>query len=78
MNEQCTDMQRLISTIRQYLSSENKSFEFPINGVFEVERSVENFHSYNDSFDLDDKILRDLLCIEALRIGLVLHFGKEK
>ena len=77
MNEHCTDMQRLILMIRQYLSKQNSSIEEPVNSIFEVERSLREFRSFDNSCTTPDEILRRLLCIEALRLGMILYFGDD-
>lgn len=77
MNEHCTDMQRLILMIRQYLSKQNRSIEQPANSVFEVERSLREFRSFDNSCTTPDEILRRILCFEALRLGMILYFGND-
>lgn len=77
MNEHCTNMQGLILMIRQYLSSKNNSIERPVNSVFDVERSLEEFRSRNKSITMDDENLRDLMCSEAIHLGMVLRFGRD-
>ncbi|WP_179057524.1 hypothetical protein [Bartonella apis] len=63
--------------IRQYLSSESYVMGCSSNGVFEVERAVREFHLYDPECDVNDEFLREMLCVEALREGMALHFGKE-
>lgn len=77
MTDHCNNMQRLIFMIRQYLSSESDVMECSSNGVFEVERAVREFHLYDPECDVNDEFLREMLCVEALRKGMALHFGKE-
>ncbi len=77
MTDHCNNMQRLIFMIRQYLSSESYVLGRSANGVFEVERAVREFHLYNPECDVNDEFLRKMLCVEALRKGMALHFGKE-
>lgn len=82
MTDHCNNMQRLIFMIRQYLSSESDVMGCSHNGVFEVERAVKEFHLYDPECDVpecdvNDEFLREMLCVEALRKGMALHFGKE-
>lgn len=71
-------MQRLIMMIRQYLSSKNSLSERPINSLFDVESSLNEFLALNNTIDGDvsKDELRNLMCREALRSGMVLHFGQ--
>lgn len=75
MDEHCTNMQGLVLMIRQYLLSKNNSIERPINGIFDVEPGLHEFRSRNKSITMDDENLRDILCSEALQLGMILHFG---
>ena len=87
MTDHCNNMQRLIFMIRQYLSSESDVMGCLHNGVFEVERAVREFHLYDPECDVpecdvpecdvNDEFWREMLCVEALRKGIALHFGKE-
>ena len=77
MNEHCTDMQRLIMMIRQYLSKQNSSIEEPVNSIFEVERSLREYRSFDNTCTIADENLRRILCFEALRLGMILYFGDD-
>ena len=77
MNEHCTDMQRLIMMIRQYLSKQNSSIEEPVNSIFEVERSLREYRSFDNACTIADENLRRILCFEALRLGMILCFGDD-
>lgn len=77
MNEHCTDMQRLIMMIRQYLSKQNSSIKEPVNSIFEVERSLREYRSFDNTCTIADENLRRILCFEALRLGMILYFGDD-
>jgi len=77
MNEHCTDMQRLIMMIRRYLSKQNSSIEEPVNSIFEVERSLREYRSFDNTCTIADENLRRILCFEALRLGMILYFGDD-
>ena len=77
MNEHCTNMQRLIMMIRQYLSKQNSSIEEPVNSIFEVERSLREYRSFDNTCTIADENLRRILCFEALRLGMILYFGDD-
>lgn len=78
MNQYYREKQRLITMIRHYFSSLDISVQWPVNSIFDVETSLKEFRLLHKNSDIEvqDDELRALMCQEALRRGMVLHFGK--
>lgn len=76
MNKDCRQEQERIALIRQYLSSKNISSQEPINSILDVEASLNEFQRLNGNSGINDDEVRNILCQEALRLGMILHFGK--
>lgn len=77
VNDNSVITQSLIFAIRQYVSSQNVSSQKNVNRILHVENAMTKFRMLNSEIEVSDDVLRDLLCREAIRFGMVLRFGKE-
>lgn len=72
VNDNCMITKGLMQTIREYVSSHKH-----VNRVLCVEAACRDIRLLNEGAKIPDDMLRQIICREAFRFGMVLHFEHD-
>ncbi len=75
-NDNYTITRSVVFAIRDYVSSQNIMLGKSVNRIFQVETALNNFKRMHKNVHICDDLLRQRLCSEAIRFGMILYFGK--